>query len=529
MILGGGPNRIGQGIEFDYCCCHASFSLREDGFETIMVNSNPETVSTDYDTSDRLYFEPLTQEDVLNILEAENPQGIIIQFGGQTPLKLAVPLQEYLSSVQGNSVQGNGDLQAVSSQIWGTSPDSIDAAEDRERFEQILRELDIKQPPNGLARSYGEALQVAQRIGYPVVVRPSYVLGGRAMEIVFSDADLERYMTQAVQVEPDHPILIDRFLENATEVDVDAIADHQGNVVIGGILEHIEQAGIHSGDSACSLPTVSLSPTALATIREWTVKLARALKVIGLMNIQFATQGDQVFIIEANPRASRTVPFVSKAIGAPLAKIASRVMSGKTLAELNFTEEIIPRHLSVKEAVLPFDRFPGTDTILGPEMRSTGEVMGIDVDFGRAFAKAELAASQDLPRTGTVFVSMNDRDKPAIIPVVKDLVNLGFTIVATAGTRKVLREQGLPVDRIFKVHEGRPHILDAIKNREIQLILNTPTGELAQEDDRAIRRTALSYKIPTITTVAGARATAAALRALQQNPLEVKALQDYHA
>lgn len=524
MILGGGPNRIGQGIEFDYCCCHASFSLREDGFETIMVNSNPETVSTDYDTSDRLYFEPLTQEDVLNILEAENPQGIIVQFGGQTPLKLAVPLQHYLSSVA-----QSGDPLAVTSQIWGTSPDSIDAAEDRERFEKILRELEIKQPPNGLARSYNEALRVAQRVTYPVVVRPSYVLGGRAMEIVFSDADLERYMTQAVQVEPDHPILIDKFLENATEVDVDAIADHQGNVVIGGILEHIEQAGVHSGDSACSLPTVSLSDAALATIREWTMKLAKALKVVGLMNIQFATQGDQVFIIEANPRASRTVPFVSKAIGIPLAKIASRVMSGKTLAELNFTEEVIPKHLSVKEAVLPFDRFPGTDTILGPEMRSTGEVMGIDVDFGRAFAKAELAASQDLPRTGTVFVSMNDRDKPAIIPVVQELVNLGFQIVATAGTRNILQENNLPVTRIFKVHEGRPHILDAIKNREIQLILNTPAGELAQEDDRAIRRTALSYKIPTITTVAGARATAAALRALQETPLEVKAIQDYHA
>ncbi len=519
MILGGGPNRIGQGIEFDYCCCHASFSLREDGYETIMVNSNPETVSTDYDTSDRLYFEPLTKEDVLNILEAENPQGIIVQFGGQTPLKLAVPLQDYLSANAGG---------AVSTQIWGTSPDSIDAAEDRERFEQILRELEIKQPPNGIARSYDEALEIAQRIDYPVVVRPSYVLGGRAMEIVFSDADLDRYMTEAVQVEPDHPILIDKFLENATEVDVDALADHDGNVVIGGIMEHIEQAGIHSGDSACSIPSVSLTEPALKTIREWTVKLAKSLNVIGLMNIQFATQGDQVYIIEANPRASRTVPFVSKAIGAPLAKLASRVMSGQTLAKLNFTEEIIPKHLAVKEAVLPFDRFPGTDTILGPEMRSTGEVMGIDSDFGRSFAKAELAASQAIPREGTVFVSMNDRDKPAIIPVVQELVNLGFKIVATSGTRKILQENKLPVARIFKVHEGRPHVLDAIKNGEIQLILNTPAGELAKEDDRSIRRTALSYKIPTITTVAGARATAAAIRALQQAPLEVKALQDYH-
>ncbi len=523
MILGGGPNRIGQGIEFDYCCCHASFALRADGFETIMVNSNPETVSTDYDTSDRLYFEPLTKEDVLNILEAENPKGVIIQFGGQTPLKLAVPLQDYLNRVAAD------DSSPIQTQIWGTSPDSIDTAEDRERFEKILRELEIKQPPNGLARSYNEALRVAQRISYPVVVRPSYVLGGRAMEIVYSDTDLERYMQKAVQVEPDHPILIDKFLENATEVDVDAIADHQGNVVIGGIMEHIEQAGIHSGDSACSIPTVSLSEPALATIREWTVKLAKALKVIGLMNIQFATQGDEVFIIEANPRASRTVPFVSKAIGAPLAKLASRVMSGKTLAELNFTTEIIPSYMSVKEAVLPFDRFPGTDTILGPEMRSTGEVMGIDRDFGRAFAKAELAASQALPEGGTVFISMNDRDKPAIIPVVQELLDLGFTAIATQGTRNTLAENGLKVDRILKVHEGRPHILDAIKNGEIQLIINTPIGEVAQEDDRTIRRTALSYKIPTITTVAGARAAAAAIRATQQQPLEVRAIQDYHA
>jgi len=519
VILGGGPNRIGQGIEFDYCCCHASFALRADGYETIMVNSNPETVSTDYDTSDRLYFEPLTQEDVLNIIEAENPQGVIIQFGGQTPLKLAIPLQTYLSS----------NKSTVDTKIWGTSPDSIDAAEDRERFEKMLRELEITQPANGLARSFNESLAIAQRIGYPVVVRPSYVLGGRAMEIVFSDADLERYMTEAVQVEPDHPILIDRFLENAVEVDVDAIADADGNVVIGGIMEHIEQAGIHSGDSACSIPTVSLSDAALATIRDWTVKLAKALKVVGLMNIQFAAKGDEVFIIEANPRASRTVPFVSKAVGVPLAKMASRVMAGKRLADLDFTEEIIPRHLSVKEAVLPFDRFPGTDTILGPEMRSTGEVMGIDVSFGRAFAKAELAASQPLLSEGTVFVSMSDRDKPAIVPVVEELIGLGFKVIATAGTQKTLVENGFEVERILKVHEGRPHVIDAIKNGAIQLIINTPSGEVAQEDDRIIRRAAISYKVTTITTVAGARAAAAAMRELQQKPLEVKALQDYHA
>ncbi len=514
MILGGGPNRIGQGIEFDYCCCHASFALGADGFETIMVNSNPETVSTDYDTSDRLYFEPLTQEDVLNIIEAENPEGVIIQFGGQTPLKLAIPLQEALKSLP-------------QTKIWGTSPDSIDTAEDRERFEKILRKLNIQQPPNGLARTYEAAREVAQRIQYPVVVRPSYVLGGRAMEIVYSDSELERYMSYAVQIEPDHPILIDHFLENAIEVDVDAIADMTGQVVIGGIMEHIEQAGIHSGDSACSIPSITLSEPVLNQIRTWTIELAKALNVIGLMNIQFAVQGDQVFILEANPRASRTVPFVSKAIGHPLAQIAARVMSGKTLKELNFTEEIIPKHISVKEAVLPFDKFPGTDTILGPEMRSTGEVMGIDTDFGKAFAKAELAASQRLPLKGTVFVSMSDREKAAVVPVVKDLISLGFKVIATEGTRKVLVENGCAVDLVLKVHEGRPHVIDSIKNELIQLIINTPLGKEALNDDRLIRRTALSYKIPVITTIAGAKATAAAIRSLQSQPLTVKSLQEY--
>jgi carbamoyl-phosphate synthase large subunit len=517
MILGGGPNRIGQGIEFDYCCCHASFALRNDGFETIMVNSNPETVSTDYDTSDRLYFEPLTKEDVLNIVEAEQPEGVIIQFGGQTPLKLAVPLQNYLSQ--------NPD---VPTKIWGTSPDSIDAAEDRERFEKILRDLEIRQPPNGIARSYDESLRVAQRINYPVVVRPSYVLGGRAMEIVYSDADLERYMTYAVQVEPDHPILIDRYLEDAIEVDVDAIADHTGNVVIGGIMEHIEQAGIHSGDSACSIPTISLSPAVLETIRTWTSKLAKALKVIGLMNIQYAVQGEDVYILEANPRASRTVPFVSKAIGVPLAKMAVRIMSGETLESLGYTQEVIPQHISVKEAVLPFSKFPGTDIILGPEMRSTGEVMGIDTDFGKAFAKAELAASQMLPLEGMVFVSMNDRDKAAAVPIVKDLIELGLKIVATEGTRKVLQEHGISnVERVLKLHEGRPNVLDWIKNEQIQLIINTPIGAAAQIDDRSIRRAALAYKIPIVTTIAGAKATASAIRSLQSQPLGVKAIQDY--
>ncbi|MDJ0728617.1 MAG: carbamoyl-phosphate synthase large subunit [Crocosphaera sp.] len=518
MILGGGPNRIGQGIEFDYCCCHASFSLSDAGFETIMVNSNPETVSTDYDTSDRLYFEPLTKEDVLNIIETENPVGVIIQFGGQTPLKLAVPLQTYLDTPE----------CPVQTKIWGTSPDSIDTAEDRERFEKILYDLDIKQPPNGIARSYEESAVVSSRIGYPVVVRPSYVLGGRAMEIVYSDEELERYMTYAVQVEPDHPILIDKFLENAIEVDVDALCDATGKVVIGGIMEHIEQAGVHSGDSACSVPFTTLSNTAIETIRTWTTHLANSLKVVGLMNIQYAVQGETVYILEANPRASRTVPYVSKATGRPLAKIASLVMSGKTLAELGITEEFVPRHIAVKEAVLPFQKFPGADTLLGPEMRSTGEVMGIDEDFGKAFAKAEIAAGVDLATSGTVFVSMSDRDKVLTVPVVRDLVDLGFKVVATSGTQKVLEENGIEdVEVVLKLHEGRPHVIDWIKNKQIQFIINTPSGEDSQIDGRRIRRTALDYKLPIITTIAGAKATVAAIRSLQTEPLEVKALQDY--
>ncbi|WP_373528107.1 carbamoyl-phosphate synthase large subunit [Nostoc sp.] len=524
LILGGGPNRIGQGIEFDYCCCHAAYALKAAGYETIMVNSNPETVSTDYDTSDRLYFEPLTKEDVLNIIETENPVGVIIQFGGQTPLKLAIPLQEFLS----NNTSG------LLTKIWGTSPDSIDMAENRERFEKILQQLNIAQPPNGIARTYEDALIVAKRIGYPVVVRPSYVLGGRAMEIVYSDTELERYMSFAVLVEPEHPILIDKFLENAIEVDVDAIADHTGRVVIGGIMEHIEQAGIHSGDSACSLPTISLSPAVLNQIRTWTVQLAQALSVVGLMNIQFAVVGasgysPQVYILEANPRASRTVPFVSKATGVQLAKLASLIMSGKTLEELHFTEEVIPTHIAVKEAVLPFNKFPGTDTILGPEMRSTGEVMGIDSDFGRAFAKAELGAGERLPLTGTVFVSMSDRDKASAGAVVKEFIDLGFKVMATLGTRQVLLEQGLNIELVLKLHEGRPHVLDAIKNQKIQLIINTPSGEEAHTDARLIRRTASAYKIPIITTIAGAKATVAAIRSLQNTTLDVKTIQEYCA
>ncbi|NJN72238.1 MAG: carbamoyl-phosphate synthase large subunit [Limnothrix sp. RL_2_0] len=518
MILGGGPNRIGQGIEFDYCCCHAAYSLSDAGYETIMVNSNPETVSTDYDTSDSLYFEPLTKEDVLNIIEAENPEGVIIQFGGQTPLKLAVPLETYL----------NSDDCPVKTKIWGTQPDAIDTAEDRERFEQILNDLGIVQPANGIARDYEEARVVANRVGYPVVVRPSYVLGGRAMEIVYSDEELEHYMVYAVQVEPDHPILVDKFLVNAIEVDVDALCDKTGKVVIGGIMEHIEEAGIHSGDSACSLPYISLSEEVVNTIREWTTKLAKRLEVVGLMNIQYAVKDTQVYILEANPRASRTVPFVSKATGRSLAKIASLVMSGKTLDELGVDGEIIPKHVAVKEAVLPFNKFEGTDTLLGPEMRSTGEVMGIDMDFGKAFAKAELGASVELATKGTIFVSMNDRNKEAAVPVVKDLIDLGFRIVATYGTRKVLMAHGLEdVELVLKLHEGRPHVVDWMKNNWIQFIINTPSGEESQTDGRMIRRTALDYKLPIITTIAGAKATAAAIRSLQEAPLDVKPLQEY--
>ena len=522
MILGGGPNRIGQGIEFDYCCCHASYALRAAGFETIMVNSNPETVSTDYDTSDRLYFEPLTREDVLNIIEAEQPEGVIIQFGGQTPLKLSVPLLKYLQDTNSPT------------KIWGTSPDSIDMAEDRERFEAICSEIGIMQPNNGLARSEAEAVAVAQRVSYPVVVRPSYVLGGRGMEVVYSDAELEDYMHRAMIIEPEHPVLIDQFLEGAIEVDVDAIADQLGNVTIGGIMEHIEEAGIHSGDSACSIPTFSLPPEVLATIRKWTISLAKSLKVIGLMNIQYAVQlnnnnlkESKVFILEANPRASRTVPYVSKAINVPLVNYASRIMAGATLAELGLTEEVIPKHISIKEAVLPFAKFAGTDTILGPEMRSTGEVMGIDTEFGRAFAKAQLGAGTHLPLEGTVFISVNDRDKSGISTVAEAFVELGFKVVATEGTHKILRRNSIESKQVLKVHEGRPNISDIMKNGQIQLIINSPSGEEAKTDGKMIRRTAMAYKIPVITTLAGAKAAIAAIRALQTGGISVTALQDY--
>ena len=520
MILGGGPNRIGQGIEFDYCCCHASFALQEEGLATVMVNSNPETVSTDYDTSDRLYFEPLTLEDVLNVIEAEHPRGVIVQFGGQTPLKLALPLMHWLESAEG---------QATGTQLWGTSPRSIDLAEDREQFEAVLRRLEIRQPRNGIARSETEAIAIAERIGYPVVVRPSYVLGGRAMEVVFDATELDRYMREAVRIDPNQPVLIDQYLENAIEVDVDALADGEGRVVIGGLMEHIEPAGIHSGDSACCLPAVSLGADALATIRRWSEALALALEVRGLINLQFAVRDGEVFIIEANPRASRTVPFVAKATGVPLAKLASKVMAGRSLLELGLTSEPKPPLQAVKEAVLPFRRFPGADSVLGPEMRSTGEVMGSASSFGLAYAKAELAAGEVLPTKGTVFLSTHDRDKDALVAVAQRLISQGFQLVATSGTAEHLSAAGLAVTAVLKVHEGRPNVEDAIRSGQIQLIINTPIGRQAAHDDRYLRRAALDYHVPTVTTLAGARAAVEAVAALQaQNELPIHALQDLH-
>jgi carbamoyl-phosphate synthase large subunit len=525
MILGGGPNRIGQGIEFDYCCCHASFSAQDQGFATVMLNSNPETVSTDYDSSDRLYFEPLTLEDVLNVIEAERPNGVIVQFGGQTPLKLALPLLNWLSTPKGLS---------TGTQIWGTSPESIDLAEDREQFEAILRKLEIRQPRNGLARSELEARSIANKVGYPVVVRPSYVLGGRAMEVVYDEAELNRYMKEAVQVEPDHPVLIDQYLENAVEVDVDALCDHEGTVVIGGLMEHIEPAGIHSGDSACCLPSISLSEDALSLIRRWSEALATTLKVQGLINLQFAVQRaadgqEKVFIIEANPRASRTVPFVAKATGVPLARLATRLMAGETLSQVGLLREPVPPLQSVKEAVLPFRRFPGSDSLLGPEMRSTGEVMGSASDFGMAFAKAELAAGEALPTSGNVFLSTHDRDKTALVPVASQLIDLGFKLIATSGTAQALRDEGLEVESVLKVHEGRPNIEDLIRSGGVQLVVNTPIGRQAAHDDRYLRRAALDYSVPTVTTLAGARAAVEAIEALQTRTIVIHALQDVHS
>ncbi len=524
LILGGGPNRIGQGIEFDYCCCHSSYQFQVDGYTTIMVNSNPETVSTDYDTSDILYFEPLTLEDILNIIEYEQPKGVIVQFGGQTPLKLSIPIMNWLNSTDGIKTQ---------TKILGTSPISIDKAEDREQFDKILNNLKIKQPRNGIARSISEAIAIAQDIKYPIVVRPSYVLGGRAMEIVYEDEELVRYMNEAVKVEPDHPVLIDQYLQNAIEVDVDALCDRTGNVVIGGLMEHIEPAGIHSGDSACCLPSISLSKDSQLTIRKWTESLSKALNVEGLINLQFAVQIDtegkeQVFIIEANPRASRTVPFVSKATGLPLARIATSLIGGKTLNQLGVTKEPIPPLQTIKEAVMPFKRFPGSDSVLGPEMRSTGEVMGSATDFGMAYAKSELAAGEALPTSGVVFLSTHDRDKPSLVPIARSLIDLGFTLTATLGTSKYLMDAGVLVEPILKVHEGRPNIEDLIRSAQIQLIINTPIGRQAAHDDKYLRRAALDYSVPTLTTVAGAKAAVEAITALQNHKITINALQDIH-
>ncbi|KZV14859.1 carbamoyl phosphate synthase, large subunit [Dorcoceras hygrometricum] len=488
MVLGGGPNRIGQGIEFDYCCVHAALALREDGFETIMVNCNPETVSTDYDTSDRLYFEPLTLEDVLEIVDLEKPKGVIVQYGGQTPLKLARA------------------LEAAGAPIIGTSPDSIDLAEDRERFQQMIEKLGLRQPPNRTARNADEALALAREIGYPLVVRPSYVLGGRAMEVVYDDADLARYIREAVQVSNDSPVLLDRFLDHAVEVDVDIIADAAGNVLIGGIMEHIEEAGVHSGDSSCSLPPYSLTAEVQDEMRRQAAAMAKELKVVGLMNTQFAIQGDTVFILEVNPRASRTVPFVSKATGVPLAKIAARAMAGRSLAEQGATKEVIPSYYSVKEAIFPFLKFQNVDPILGPEMRSTGEVMGVGRSFGAAFARGHDAAGIKTPPKGKVFVSVRDADKDRLLPVAQEVLRRGFSLVATAGTAAYLSGHGVACERVNKVVEGRPHIVDHIKNGEIVYIVNTTEGKQAIADSFSIRREALQQRVTYSTTVAGARA-----------------------
>ena len=517
MILGGGPNRIGQGIEFDYCCVHAAFALKADGFETIMVNSNPETVSTDYDTSDKLYFEPLTLEDVLHIYEREQCWGAIAQFGGQTPLNLALGLQK-------NGVN-----------IIGTSPQSIEVAEDRKLFAAMLRKLDIPQPPNGLATNEAEALVASKALGYPVLVRPSFVLGGRAMQIVYSDAELSHYMRFAVEASPERPVLVDKFLEEATEVDVDCIADvgqfadpREGTIVIGGILEHIEFAGVHSGDAAMVFPPHTLTREVIATIREHTHAMARELRVVGLMNVQYAVKGGVVYVLEVNPRASRTVPFVSKAIGRPLAKLAAQVMAGKTLKELGFTEEIWPSYWAVKESVFPFNKFMGQDILLSPEMRSTGEVMGLDADLGVAYAKSQMAANSPLPLKGKVFLSVSDADKAHVAELGKLFVDLGFELIATNGTAAVLEQAGLKVQRIYKLTEGRPNALDFLKNREIQLVINTPAGQSPRADEVKIRTTAVYTNTPIMTTLGGARAAALGIAALKKSGYAVQTLQEYH-
>jgi carbamoyl-phosphate synthase large subunit len=510
IILGSGPNRIGQGIEFDYCCCHASFALKEENFETIMVNCNPETVSTDYDTSDRLYFEPLTLEDVLHIVRLEKPTGVIVQFGGQTPLNLAL------------------DLQHAGVPIVGTSPDSIDLAEDRKRFGDLLRRLDIPQPHNGTAVTLEEARAIARQIGYPVLVRPSYVLGGRAMVIVYDEGMLDNYMSAAVQVSRERPILIDKFLEDAYEVDVDALCDSE-QVIIAGIMEHIEEAGVHSGDSSCVLPTYQLSEDLRETIRKYTIQLGRALNVIGLMNIQFAIRAGKVYVLEVNPRASRTVPFVSKATGVPLAKIAAKVMIGRKLSEFGLPGELKVDQFFVKSPVFPFARFQGVDTILGPEMKSTGEVMGVDDSFGKAYVKAQISAGSILPKQGVAFISVNQHDKNFISKIAADLVEVGFKIIATRGTARVLRNSGIEVETVYKVNEGRPHIVDYIKSGKVDLIINTPLGRESFFDEKAIRRAAINHRVPSITTIAGAAAAVNGIRAIRREKLDVRSLQEYHA
>ncbi len=517
MILGGGPNRIGQGIEFDYCCVHAAFALKEDGFETLMVNSNPETVSTDYDTSDQLFFEPLTLEDVLHIYEREKCWGAIAQFGGQTPLNLALGLKR-------NGVN-----------IIGTSPESIEVAEDRKLFAAMLDRLGIPQPPNGLATNEAEALAVARRLGYPVLVRPSFVLGGRAMQIVYSDHELQHYMRFAVEASPERPVLVDRFLEDATEVDVDCLTDvgqftdpAEGTIVLGGVLEHIEFAGVHSGDAAMVLPPHTLTPKIIDTIREYTHAMARELRVVGLMNVQYAVKDDVVYVLEVNPRASRTVPFVSKAIGVPLAKLAAKVMAGKTLKELGFTEEIWPKYWAVKESVFPFNKFQGQDIILSPEMRSTGEVMGLDPDLGVAYAKAQMAANSPLPLKGRVFISVGDAHKGDVAAVARQFAELGFNLVATHGTAAVLEKAGLTVQRIFKLGEGRPTAIDLLKNKELQLVINTPSGAAPRADEVKIRTTAVMTGTPIMTTLSGARAAAMGIAALQRSGYQVRTVQEYH-
>ncbi|MGD8484683.1 MAG: carbamoyl-phosphate synthase large subunit, partial [Thioalkalispiraceae bacterium] len=507
MVLGGGPNRIGQGIEFDYCCCHAAFAMRDDGYETIMVNCNPETVSTDYDTSDRLYFEPLTLEDVLELIDLEKPKGVIVQYGGQTPLKLA------------------RDLEAAGAPIIGTTPDSIDLAEDRERFQQLIEKLGLLQPPNRTARAEEEAVKLADEIGYPLVVRPSYVLGGRAMEIVYNEKELRRYMDEAVSVSNDSPVLLDRFLDDAVEVDVDAICDGE-DVLIGGIMQHIEQAGVHSGDSACSLPPYSISEKLQDEMREQMRKMARGLNVVGLMNTQFAIKDDTVYILEVNPRASRTVPFVSKATGRPLAKIAARTMVGQTLKQQDMLDEIIPKYISVKEAVFPFNKFPGVDPQLGPEMKSTGEVMGVGKTFGEAFAKSQLGASVTLPRSGKAFLSVRNTDKKGVVSVARQLLEFGFELIATSGTAATITEAGLACEVVNKVTEGRPHIVDMITNDDIDLIVNTTEGRQAIADSATIRSKALQHKVTYTTTIAGGEALCQALK--QEDLSNVNRLQDLH-